>query len=201
MSKDSFLRLYTKLSIFIGFVMFIFVAFFVGRLGIVYKSLLEANIFGIKVLIMNNEFVIVNTPLIIFSSLLLLNIYMLIRVGNTKDVKQKFLQNVVFNNTFLVLLMIVGQIAFVLMMPDNINDPLVNRFVMITFYTGTNNPYNVIFTSYILTLVYFIYNIVVSVKSPGPKLEETEEVTPSYYTSNDVEALIEETEEVIEVKE
>lgn len=190
MSKEDFIRLYTKFSVVIGLILFIFVAAFIGRFpeG---KVLLENGIFGVNVLVFGSGFAIVNTPLIIFITLFILNIYMLIRVGSTEEIPFKELQSVVFTNTFLVFLMIIGQIAFVLMLPDSINGEIINRFFMITFHIGTGSAYHVIYVNYTLTFIYFIYNILVLVKSPLPKPEEE----PEIYTNNDMETLVEETVE------
>lgn len=185
MNKEQFLRLYSKISIFIGFLLLIFVYFFISSFPLSssypygFHSLIETNVFTITFLNFTTDLSIVNTPLIVFITLLILNIYMFIRVGNTNEVEKKELQSVVFNNIIITLMLIIGQVAFVLMIPDSINGLVLNKVLFLTFHTGISDPVQIVFTSYLLTVLYIGYNIFVVLKTKEEKIVEEEEEYPS----------------------
>lgn len=182
MNKENFLRLYSKISIFIGVLLFIFVIFFVSSFPLAtkyptgFRALIETNVFTITLVNYSANITLMNTPLIVFMTLLILNIVMLIRVGDTKNIDEKPLQTVVFNNIIITMMLIIGQIAFVLMIPENINGIVQNRFLFVTFHSGTGTPVHVILASYVLTLVYIGYNIMVVNKTKPEVVEEDSDI-------------------------
>lgn len=174
MNKENFLRVYNKLSILIGFLLLMFTFFFTNAFPKEYSSLTETNVFMIRFVSFFEDVSVSNTPLFIFATLAILNILMLVRVGNTEDVEAKPLQSLVFYNMILSLMLTVGQVAFVLMIPESVNGAILNRVLFITFHQGVGTPVHIVFSSYLLALTYFVYNIVVASKT-RLEVEDTED--------------------------
>lgn len=191
MNKERFLRIYTKFSIFIGLLLILFVFIFSSSFPTEFKSLVETNVFSVTLVHFAGNIVILNTPLFIFLTLLLLNIYILLKVGDTNEVSEKPLQTVAFYNVIITLMLIIGQIAFVLMIPENINGLIQNRFLFYTFESGAGEGVLVLFGSYILAVIYFAYNTVVARKVRLPEEPEEEEI---YYTAETIEEINENNE-------
>ncbi len=189
MNKERFLRIYTKLNIYIGVLLILFVVIFMSTLPKEFNSLVETNVFSITFVQLSGNIVLLNTPLIVFITLLVLNLFLLFRVGDTSQVEEKPLQTVVFYNVIITLMLIIGQIAFVLMIPENISGLIQNRYILFTFQTGASSTVHVIFGTLALSIAYFVYNFIVNRKVRIEEIEEEEEI---FYDVNLVEGVEEE---------
>ena len=176
MSKEKFLRLYVKISVVIGLLLFIWMLVFTNEFPNVFNGTIEKNIFGI---VLNNSFIepifILNTPLIIFLSFFLLNLFFIFRVGNVDEVENKWLREVLSYNILLTVMMVIGQILFVIMLPEGIQGEVADKFLWIEMDIQYDVSVNVINVNYVLTLVLIIYNIFVGIKSAPPVVEVDEE--------------------------
>jgi hypothetical protein len=176
MSKEKFLRLYVKLSIMIGIILFIWMFVFTNQFPPQFNGTVEKNIFAIT---LNNSFVgpklILNSPLIVFISFLLLNIYFVFRIGNTEEVKNKWLKEVLFYNIILTIMMIMGQVLFAIMVPETIQGAITDHFVYLSMPMLNDSVVQVINVNYVMTIAMIIYNILVAWKSALPKEKVVQE--------------------------
>ncbi len=140
---------------------------------------------------------IINMPLIVYLILLVLNVLIVIRLGNLEELESKSLQSVAVYNTLLTIMLIIGQIVFFIMIPDRINGFVKDFFVYVEMPLRDIEVQNVINVNYIIAVIYICYNIVVAVKNiPEKAIEFDEELYEEEFFEQ-----LESTEEVETTKE
>lgn len=186
MNKEKFLHLYNRVSIAFGVLILLFVVLFIAQFPNSYSGFIEKNLFKIGIESTTGVINILNAPLFIFLSLLVLNIYLLIRMKDV-TVENKYLQNTIFNNSVLILMLIIGHLVFYYSIPDSMNGTVVNNFVFLNFQVRSNEFLTVINANYIMAGVFLIYNLFVAYKSPNPKSEKFDEeiYADTYYKQLD----------------
>jgi hypothetical protein len=141
-----------------------------------FNGTVEKSIFAIT---LNNSFVgpkfILNSPLIVFISFLLLNIYFIFRIGSTEEVENKWLKEVLFYNIILTIMMIMGQVLFTIMVPETIQGEITDHFLYLSMPKLNNVVIQVINVNYLITIIMIIYNIFVAWKSALPKEKAVQE--------------------------
>lgn len=184
MNKEKFLRVYNRINIAFGVMLILFVVMFISQFPTSFNGLVEKNLFVISIENYEGIINILNAPLFVFVSLFLLNIYLLIRVKDT-NVENKYLQNVMFYNIMILLMLIVGHLVFYFSVPDVINGEVANKFLYVRFQLRSNEFQDVINVNYVLSGIFLIYNLFVAYKSPNPQEETFDEelFTDQYYKS------------------
>ena len=170
MNKDKFLRLYNKISIAFGVLLILFVVIFIAEIPKEFTGLIEKNIFMISF----HSMYTLNAPLFIFISLLLLNIYLLFKIKDT-NVENKYLQNVMFYNLTILLMLIIGQLVLYFSIPEAMNGEVVNKFLYLRFQIRNDEFLNVINVNYILSGGFLFYNLFVAYKTKEEKVKEFDE--------------------------
>lgn len=180
MNKESFLRMYNRVNIAFGIMIVLFVVVFVAQIPTTYAGLIEKSIFSIGFA----GVTIFNGPMFVYISLLLLNIYLLIRIKDTK-VDNKHLESVVFYNFVLLLMLLIGHLVCYFSIPDAMNGLVENNFVFLRFQIRSNEFLNVVNVNYILSATFLIYNLFVAYKSPTEKVQKFDEelFADQYYKS------------------
>ena len=158
MNKEKFLRTYTNLSIFIGILLFVFSIAFIAQFPEGFNGLVSKSIFVLKLDTLGQTLYVTNYLIIILSTLFLLNLLMMFRIGNTEEVEYKFLRNVVFYNTVLSLMLIVSQMVFYFMIPEAINGWIISNIFSVSFEVRTNFTVHALNFNFILAILYFGYN-------------------------------------------
>ena len=121
MSKEHFLKVYTASQIVVGFFVIIFVSIFATQMPATAIGNVVPTFLALRIEEASGYYRVLNIPLFIFMSLLILNVFMMIRVKNTNEIEQKFLKNVVFYNTLLSFMLLLGHLAFLFMLPEGIS--------------------------------------------------------------------------------
>jgi hypothetical protein len=170
MSKEKFLRVYNRINIAFGVMLVLFVVMFFAEIPAQFNGVIEKNIFALSF----QSHYILNAPLFVFTSLLLLNIYLLIRVKNV-IVDNKYLQNVIFNNVTILLMLLVGHLVFYFSFPEAMNGEVVNKFLYLRFQIRNDEFLNVINVNYILSGGFLFYNLFVAYKTKEEKVKEFDE--------------------------
>ncbi len=172
MNKERFLRLYTKISIFIGFLLLLTTLSYALNFPIEFYGTITKNIFNITFENYSGTFNIFNSPMIVFLILLIMNIVLIINLGDLKEVENKDLREVLIMNTFLTVIMIFGQILFIVLVPNQINGIIQDKIIFISMPVLTTNVIKVFNVNYILAVIYVGYNMYVTFKSIPEKTEK-----------------------------
>jgi|GEM_PF-2396685 len=165
MSKEKFLRLYTVLSILIGGYLFLTMWFFVDKLPDLFYGVIDKNIFNITFGNFEPHIEVFNMPLVIYVSVLVINVGLIFTIGKTDDIEYKNLREVVKMNALLSALLVVGQIVFYLSIPDKVNGVIESNFLFVYITEMSDIITRVVNTNYIISLGYILYNIFVLISS------------------------------------
>ena len=90
------------------------------------------------------------------------------KIGTEED---PLLRDIIVLNTALTLILIVGQILYVSMIPTNINGFLAEYYIYTDFPYTADEIVRAINLTYVLSIIYIVYNMYVLVKTMPPKVE------------------------------
>jgi hypothetical protein len=123
------------------------------------------GIFNITFENYSGTFNIFNSPMIVFFILFVMNIVLIINLGDLKEIENKDLREVLIMNTFLTFIMILGQILFIVLVPNQINGLIEDKIIFINMPVLATNIVKVFNINYILAVIYIGYNMYVTFKS------------------------------------
>lgn len=176
MNKETMLRRYVNLNIVVGLVflllVFLFVLGFVGQVN----GIVEKNLFEITVENFFGDLENFNTPIIVFFVFLLFNIGFYVLLGRSDDVTQKELKEVALINALLTLVMVLGQVLFVIQIPSQIQGSVADKLIFVEMPYTASQMVRVFNINYVMSLLYVGYNMYVTIKTLPPKEEGTDEV-------------------------
>jgi len=176
MNKETMLRRYVNLNIVIGLVflllVFLFVLGFVGQVN----GIVDKNLFAITVENFFEDLENFNTPIIVFFIFLLFNVAFYLLLGRSDEVTQKELKEVALFNALLTLVMVLGQVLFVIQIPDQIQGLVADKLIFVEMPYTASQMVRVFNINYVMSLIYIGYNMYVTIKMLPPKDESAEEI-------------------------
>lgn len=174
MNKDRNMRLYTNLSILIGFVLLLVTFIYLLRFPIEFYGVIETSLFNIEFSNYEGELDVFNFVLIFYLGVTLLNVLVWIFIGTSKDITKPQLKEVVVFNTMITLFMIASNVVFVLMMPNQVNGLIEDGFFYLSVPKVSSDIIKVLNFNYVLAFIYVFYNMYISVKTMPERVEKEE---------------------------
>ena len=160
--KEIVLSIYSKLSVIIGLGIFVILLMYFGNLPEIMYGPIEKGLFNIDFNVEYGVNVIVfNLPLIFFTLFFLYNLGMLIFIQVGKKVEANATCESVFYITILSFLLIVSQLVFVYMVPENINGAIQIGLFQYEFVELNDLSTTGINFGYILATIYTLYSVFV----------------------------------------
>jgi len=165
------LRNYVKLSVFIGFYFLFTLFLFRLNFGTELYGTVEVSLFKITVVNVFGDNYITNLPLISFIGFFVFNSAVLFFFSRKTEVEDQLLKEIVVLNTAFTLILVVGQIIYVAMIPENINGILKEYYIFTDFPFTTDILVRAINITYVVSLIYIVYNMYVLVKTMPAKVD------------------------------
>lgn len=172
MSKEQMIRSYVKLSVFIGIYFVLTVFLYRLNFGVELFGTVVKEAFTVTVVNYFGDTIVFNMPLVSFSLFFVFNLAVFVLLGRSLDSQDQALKEVSFMNTIFSIVLIVGQIMFVMMIPDLINGAIIERYLFTDFYTANDVFVRVINVNYIVSLLYIVYNMYILLKTMPEKVEK-----------------------------
>jgi len=174
MKKDYILSTYYKASVLLAMGAFLSLFLYLEKFpesmfGDIIKSLfsLDFNI-GYQV-----SDIVINSALIVFICIFLVNIGVLIYSLTGEKVKG-LLAEAVFYNTIITLLIVISHIAYNIQIPINVNGEIIHSIFHSTFFVLSDVKVIAFNLSYLLITIYLFYNVYVIYKLIPKKIKNEE---------------------------
>lgn len=181
MNKERFLRLYSKLSVLIGIYVFTTMYFYVRTFPISFNGYITKTLMKITMTMQVGEFEISNIPLITFIVILVMNLIVIVNIRSTKNIDKQELREVMYINTILSVMIILGQILFFMFVPDQINGEIIDKFFYVAMPRLNDDIIKVFNINYALAIIYICYNVYVSLRTMPPKVINEDDFDEELY--------------------
>ncbi len=186
MSKERFLRIYAMLSVLVG-LYFLVIAFLYSNAfphemyGTVEKTLFEVTL----LYNVNQDTVIFNTPLIVFFVFTILNSVVFIAMSRYEKLENNPLEDLPTVNTFLTLILVLGQVLIYIFIPDQINGLIKSNILFFKFPRLSNDIVTAVNITFLLSFLYIGYNAFAWIKTMPEELELITEFDEEEFIKND----------------
>ena len=180
MNREKLLRHYTAFSILMGIFFFLAMLLYVSNFTGLVNGLVEKTLFNITIQNYFGDVPIPNLPLYVFVLLLVFNIPVYILLGRSEDITKQPLKEVSLMNTIFTIVLVLGQLLFILLVPEAINVEVADQFIMVDMPRTVFESVKVINLNYLVSLLYIGYNIYVIVKT-NDKVEKKDKIDVELY--------------------
>jgi hypothetical protein len=171
MINEKTYRSYAKLSIFFGLFLLLDIMLYQSLYTQELYVMVNKSFFIVELDNYFNTIKVFNSPIIAYFLLLILNAVMVIYSKKLETQKQPLKEVSVMNLTFTILL-IIGQIFFVLMIPDTINGVPKDNVFFTLFPKKADSLVYAVNITYLVAFIYLVYNLIVVTKTAEPKEKE-----------------------------
>lgn len=185
MTKTKVLRIYTLLSIIVGFVLFFYSLAYVGNYTNIILSFnqiagefygnVDKTLMNVTLSIYGDELVVFNIISIVAAIVLVLNIIFAIVIGKTDSVESKLLKDVFQINILVSLVIFLGTLLFIFLIPEKINGEIINYFAFVKMPILNSESRYIVNLMYLGSTFYVIYNFFVFVKTLPASVSEVDE--------------------------
>lgn len=185
MTKTKVLRIYTLLSIVVGFVLFFYSLTYVGNYtniilsfnqiaGEFYGSV-DKTLMNVTLSIYGDELVVFNVISIVTAIVLVLNIVFAIVIGKTDTVESKWLKDVFQINILVSLIVFLGTLLFIFLIPEKINGEIISYFLYVKMPILNSESVYIVNLMYLGSTFYVVYNFIVFFKTLPVSVSEVDE--------------------------
>lgn len=160
LEKELLLKVYSRVSVFIGFILLLVLAVYFNRFPDEMFGTIENGLFNITLAVTyDTSLLIFNTPLVVFLVVFLFNLGVLIYAITGKKVLLPQIVESILYNTILSFLFIVSQVVLYFVIPATVNGAINFGFFSYNFSVLTNEVLSGINFGYILITIYTFYNM------------------------------------------
>jgi len=176
MNKEQFIRSYVIISVIAGLYFLLAILLYQANFTTEIYAIVETGLFQVELTDYFDTIPVFNLPLVAFAVIFVINAVVAFVVLPGLETDKKPLKEVPYYNLLFSFLLVIGQIAFVFLIPDRING-VVRDLVFFTEFPVTSDILvRAININYLVAFVYVVYNILVLVQTGEPRDESKETV-------------------------
>jgi hypothetical protein len=136
----------------------------------------ETGLFQVELTDYFDTVPVFNLPLVAFAVIFVLNAVVAFVITPSLETEKQPLKEVAYYNLLFTFLLIIGQIAFVFLIPDRINGIPRDLILFTEFPITSDTLARAVNITYLVSFLYAVYNLIVLVQTGQPKEEDGDSV-------------------------
>lgn len=173
MSNDTLMKRYVLSNVFIGFILLIMIFVYQGRFVGDQFVEVEQGVFSVTLASFFEDVTIFHTPLVAFLVVLAFQVFIYVMIGRQFNSEKEALNNVSLYNLLFSVVLLGGQLLFMVFLPDVISGTVRDLVLFTEFPSGGGAITNTINITYLIGFLYMMYNLVVLTLIREPREKNT----------------------------
>ena len=176
MNKEQFMRSYAVISLLAGVYFLIATLLYQSNFTTEIYAIVETTLFRVELADFFDTVVVFNLPIVAYAVVFVINAIVAFAILPGLETEKQPLKEVAFYNLVFSFVLILGQIAFVFLIPDRINGVPRDLVLFTEFPITSQTLVRAVNINYFVLFAYLVYNLLVLVQTGEPKEEEIDPV-------------------------